>query len=100
MTDIGDPAITLFVDRRLIGASRLQIVRADEAHVQSFRRVANLRRLRGKLRSTGASWSANAAPTLRDKARVIVRAQRFRIICSQFRRSELDLLPYRFAGRA
>ena len=36
MADIGDVAIALFVDDRLVGAARLQIVEADEAHVLGF----------------------------------------------------------------
>src|SRR5262249_21219881 len=31
------PAVTLFVDRRLIGAARLQVVGANEVHVAFFR---------------------------------------------------------------
>ncbi len=41
MSDIGDPAIALVVDRRLIGAARLQIVGADKLHIGGFGRRAN-----------------------------------------------------------
>ena len=37
MADIGDPAVALTMDGRLIGAARLQIVAADQPHVQGFR---------------------------------------------------------------
>src|SRR5947209_2551510 len=43
MPDIGDPALALLLDRRLIGAARLQIARADEAHVERLWRIADLR---------------------------------------------------------
>ena len=46
MADIGDVAVALLVDGRLIGAARLQVVVADEAHVLGFGRIADLRRLR------------------------------------------------------
>ncbi len=46
MADIGDPALALVMDGRLVGAARLQIVGADEAHVGRFRRRADFLRLR------------------------------------------------------
>ena len=45
MADIGDPALALLVDGRLIGAARLQVVEADEPHVGGFRRRADFLRL-------------------------------------------------------
>ena len=33
VADVGDPAISVFVDHRLVRASRLQIVEADQLHV-------------------------------------------------------------------
>src|SRR5262249_49159900 len=36
MADIGDPAIALMMDGRLIGTARLQVVPADQAHVRSL----------------------------------------------------------------
>src|SRR2546423_15254463 len=33
MPDVGDPAIALPMDERLVGAAALEIVRADELHV-------------------------------------------------------------------
>ncbi len=41
MTDIGDPAVALMMDGRLIGAARLQIAVADELHVGGFGRRAD-----------------------------------------------------------
>ena len=41
MADIGDPAVALMMDGRLIGAARLQIVVADQLHVGGFRRRAD-----------------------------------------------------------
>jgi hypothetical protein len=40
VADIGDIALALLVNGRLIGAARLQVVEADEAHVLRFRRIA------------------------------------------------------------
>ena len=45
MADISDPAIALFVDRRLIGTAPLEVVLADEPYIERFRRVADLRRV-------------------------------------------------------
>ena len=42
MADIGDPAVALAVDRRLIGAARLQVAPAGQPHVRGFRRRADL----------------------------------------------------------
>ena len=50
MADIGDVAVALLVDDRLIGAARLQVVVADQAHVLGFRRIADLGRLRHRRR--------------------------------------------------
>ena len=41
MADIGDPAVALMMDGRLIGAARLQIVVADQLHVGGFGRRAD-----------------------------------------------------------
>jgi hypothetical protein len=41
MADIGDIAVALVMDGRLIGAARLEIAGADELHVGSFRRRAD-----------------------------------------------------------
>ena len=41
MADIGDPAVALVMDGRLIGAARLQVVGADQLHVGGFRRRAD-----------------------------------------------------------
>ena len=41
VADIGDVAVALLVDDRLIGAARLQVVVADEAHVLGLRRIAD-----------------------------------------------------------
>jgi hypothetical protein len=41
MSDIGDPAVSLMMNRRLIGASRLQIVDPDELHVGGLRGSAD-----------------------------------------------------------
>ncbi len=41
VADIGDPAVALVMDGRLIGAARLQIVGADQLHVGGFRRRAD-----------------------------------------------------------
>ena len=40
VANIGDVAITLFVDDRLIGAAPLKVVVTDEPHVPGFGRVA------------------------------------------------------------
>ena len=42
MADIGEIAVALMHDGRLIGAARLQVVVADQAHVAGFRRRADL----------------------------------------------------------
>ena len=42
VADIGDVAVALLVDGRLVGAARLQVVHADEAHVVGFGRIADL----------------------------------------------------------
>ena len=52
MADIGDPAVALMMDGRLIGAACLQIVAADQPHVRGFRRRADHLLLR--LRATRA----------------------------------------------
>ena len=41
MADIGDPAVALMMDGRLIGAARLQVVVADQLHVGGFGRRAD-----------------------------------------------------------
>ena len=41
MADIGDPAIALMMDRRLIGAARLQIAGSNQLHVLGFGRRAD-----------------------------------------------------------
>jgi hypothetical protein len=41
MADIGDPALALMMDGRLIGAARLQVVIADQFHVGGFGRRAD-----------------------------------------------------------
>jgi hypothetical protein len=46
MPDIGDVAIALLVDDRLIGAACLQVAEADEPHVLGFWWIADLRHLR------------------------------------------------------
>ncbi len=38
MSDIGDPAVALMMDGRLVGAARLQVVVADQLHVGGFGR--------------------------------------------------------------
>src|SRR4029077_18181221 len=45
VADIGDVAVALLMDGRLIGRARLQVVHTDEAHVGGFGRIADLRRL-------------------------------------------------------
>ena len=47
VTDVGDPAIALAMNGRLIGRAALQVVVADQPHVRGFRRIADLRRIRG-----------------------------------------------------
>src|SRR5262249_14993677 len=42
MSDIGDIAAALMMDRRLICASAVQIIVADEPHIPGFRRIADL----------------------------------------------------------
>src|ERR1700744_1778003 len=42
MADIGDPAVALMMDGRLIGAARLQIAVPDQLHVGSFGRRPDL----------------------------------------------------------
>jgi hypothetical protein len=39
--NVGDPAIPLMMNGRLIRRSTLQIVKSDKAHVRSFRRIAD-----------------------------------------------------------
>src|SRR4029077_7481567 len=46
MADVGDEAVALLMDGRLVGAAGLQVVQADEAHVTGLGRVADLGRLR------------------------------------------------------
>ncbi|UGX92365.1 hypothetical protein G6321_00042745 [Bradyrhizobium barranii subsp. barranii] len=41
MADIGDPAIALVMDGRLVRTARLQVVGADQLHVGRFRRRAD-----------------------------------------------------------
>src|SRR5205814_9013005 len=41
MSDIGDPAVALTMDSRLIGATRLQIIAADQPHVGGFGRSSD-----------------------------------------------------------
>ena len=42
MSDIGDIAAALMMDRRLICAAAVQIIVADEPHILGFRRIADL----------------------------------------------------------
>src|SRR6185437_1505011 len=42
MADIGDVAVALVMDGRLIGAARLQIAVTDQPHVLGFARCADL----------------------------------------------------------
>ena len=42
MADIGDPAVALMMDRRLVGAAGLQVAPAGQPHVGGFRRRADL----------------------------------------------------------
>ena len=60
MADIGDVAVALLVDDRLVGAARLQVVVADEPHVPGFRRIADLRRLRERGQSQQSSGRASS----------------------------------------
>ena len=46
MPHIGDVAVALAVDHRLIGAARLQVVVSDQPHVLRLGRIAHLGRLR------------------------------------------------------
>ena len=41
MSDIGDPAVALMMDGRLIGAARLKVAVADQLHVGGFGRSAD-----------------------------------------------------------
>ena len=50
VADIGDVAVALLVDGRLIGAARLQVVVADQAHVLRLGRIADLLLLRQRRR--------------------------------------------------
>ena len=60
VADIGDVAVALPVDGRLVGAARLQVVHADEAHVAGLGRVADLGRLGERGRDeTGVRASAS-----------------------------------------
>ena len=58
MADIGDPAVALMMDGRLIGAARLQVVVADQLHVGGFGRrpdhllLRHARRLRRRQRKS------------------------------------------------
>ena len=65
MADIGDPAVALMMDGRLIGAACLQVVVADEPHIAGFRRVADLGRARhrddGRRRGLRDRWLRNAS---------------------------------------
>jgi hypothetical protein len=45
MTDIGDPAVALMVDGRLIGGPTLKIAKPDKAHIVEFWWVTNFLRL-------------------------------------------------------
>src|SRR5262249_11359524 len=45
MPDIGDVAVALMMDRRLVSATGVQIVVSDESHISCFRRIADLGRL-------------------------------------------------------
>src|SRR5262249_20461460 len=45
MSDIGDIAAALMMNRRLIGAAAVQIVIADEPHILGLRRITDLGRL-------------------------------------------------------
>src|SRR5207248_6085870 len=46
VSDIGDPAVALMMDGRLIGAARLQIIAADQPHVEGFGRSSDYLLLR------------------------------------------------------
>ena len=48
VSDIGDPAVALMVDGRLIGASRLQVVAPDQPHVRRLGGRADHLRLRSR----------------------------------------------------
>src|SRR5207237_2599539 len=55
MPDIGDVAIALVLDDRLVGAARLKVAVADQPHVARLRRIADLLALR---RSRGGERDA------------------------------------------
>jgi hypothetical protein len=46
MADIGDIAVALLLNGRLVSAAGLQIIVADEPHILGFRGIAELRCLR------------------------------------------------------
>ena len=48
MADIGDPALALLVDGRLVGAARLKVAPAEQLHVGGFGRVAHFLLLCGR----------------------------------------------------
>ena len=53
MADIGDPAIALMMDGRLVGAARLQVAGSDQLHVGRFRRRADHLALRMGIAGAG-----------------------------------------------
>ena len=59
VADVGDIAVALLVDRRLVGAAALQIVVADEPHVLGLGRIADLRLLRQRGRGDHSHHSDN-----------------------------------------
>ena len=79
MADIGDVAVALLVDDRLVGAARLQVVVADQAHVLGFGRSADAllllrhrrhRRERGQSDGRGREPSRHACRVEAEDARV------------------------------
>ena len=71
MADIGNVAIALMVDGRLIGAARLQVVIADQPHVFGFRRIAQFRRLRERRQCARSRQHGGCTGHRRGKAAVI-----------------------------
>src|SRR5262249_20147482 len=47
VSDVGDPAVSLMMNGRLICRATLQIVETNKAHIGSFRGIADLRGFRG-----------------------------------------------------
>jgi hypothetical protein len=50
--DVGDPAVSLMMNSRLICRATLQIVESNKAHIGGFRGIADFRRLGGGRRHT------------------------------------------------